>query len=126
MKAIVTSPPEGVLCVIDCGIAVNPDGVRAQMESAVVFGLSAALDQEITLADGVIQQDNFDSYRALRMAECPEIVVKILDSDAAPTGAGEPGLPPIAPAVANAIFAATGVRLRRMPLQQAWNQRGAR
>jgi CO/xanthine dehydrogenase Mo-binding subunit len=109
-----------VYCAVDCGVAVNPDGVRAQMEGAIVFGLSAALGQEITMVDGVVQQTNFDSFPALRMHECPEIVVEILDSDEAPSGVGEPGLPPIAPAVANAIFAATGVRLRRMPLQKAW------
>lgn len=104
--------------VVDCGIVVNPDIVRAQMEGGVVFGLSAALDQEITLVDGVVQQRNFDTFPALRMFECPEITVTILESDAKPTGVGEPGLPPIAPAVANAIFALTGRRLRRLPLQK--------
>ncbi len=112
-----------VHAVIDCGLAVNPDGVRAQVEGAIIFGLSAALDQQITLVDGAVQQANFDSFPTLRMHECPEIVVEIMSSTEAPTGAGEPGLPPIAPAVANAIFAATGVRLRRMPLQRAWAER---
>ncbi|HWU85880.1 MAG TPA: molybdopterin cofactor-binding domain-containing protein, partial [Kofleriaceae bacterium] len=115
-----------VYCVVDCGIAVNPDVVRAQMEGAIIFGLGAALDQEITLVDGVVQQRNFDTFPPLRMFEAPEIIVQILDSDQDPTGVGEPGLPPIAPAVANAVFALTGVRLRRMPLQRAWNERGAR
>lgn len=115
-----------VYCVVDCGIAVNPDLVRAQMEGGIIFGLSAALDQEITLVDGVVQQTNFDTFPLLRMYEAPEIIVQILDSDRDPTGAGEPGLPPIAPAVANAVFALTGVRLRRMPLQRAWNERGAK
>ena len=115
-----------VYCVVDCGLAVNPDIVRAQMEGGIIFGLSAALDQEITLVDGVVQQTNYDTFPSLRMFEAPEIIVQILDHDRDPTGVGEPGLPPIAPAVANAVFALTGVRLRRMPLQRAWNERGAR
>jgi isoquinoline 1-oxidoreductase/isoquinoline 1-oxidoreductase beta subunit len=114
-----------VFCVVDCGVVINPDVVTAQMEGGILFGLSAALDQEITMKDGIIQQDNYDSFPALRMFECPEIVVKVVDSHEPPTGAGEPGLPPIAPAVANAVFAGTGVRLRRMPLQRAWDERGA-
>jgi CO/xanthine dehydrogenase Mo-binding subunit len=113
-----------VTCVIDCGIAINPSIVRAQMEGAIIFGLSAALDQQITLKDGVVQQSNYDSFPVLRMFEAPEITVHILDSDKHPTGVGEPGLPPIAGAVANAVFALTRVRLRRMPLQHAWNERG--
>jgi CO/xanthine dehydrogenase Mo-binding subunit len=115
-----------VYCVVDCGIAVNPSIVRAQMEGAIIFGLSAALDQEITVEGGVVQQRNFDTFPPLRMFEAPDIVVQILDSENHPTGAGEPGLPPIAAAVANAIFALTGTRLRRMPLQHAWNERGAK
>lgn len=111
-----------VFCAVDCGVAVNPDVVRAQLEGAVIFGLSAALDQQVTLVDGVVQQRNFDTYPLLRMFEAPHIEVVILDSDEAPSGIGEPGLPPIAAAVGNAIFAGTGVRLRRMPLQLAWNQ----
>ncbi|CAN5720251.1 xanthine dehydrogenase family protein molybdopterin-binding subunit [soil metagenome] len=108
-----------VYCVVDCGIAVNPDIVKAQMEGAIIFGLSAALDQEITLVDGVVQQRNYDTFPLLRMFECPEIIVQIMESDESPTGVGEPGLPPIAPAVANALFRLTGKRLRRMPLQRA-------
>lgn len=111
-----------VYAVVDCGIALNPDIVRAQVEGAIIMGLSAALDQEITLKGGEVQQTNFDSFPLLRMNECPEIVVEILDSDKPPTGIGEPGLPPIAPAVANAIFDLTGVRLRRMPLQAAYDE----
>ena len=114
-----------VYCVVDCGLVVNPDIVKAQLESAVIFGLSAALDQEITLVDGVVQERNFDAFPALRMFEVPEIIVQALPSDAKPSGIGEPGLPPIAPAVANALFRLTGVRLRRLPLQRAWNERGA-
>lgn len=112
-----------VWCAVDCGIVVNPDVVVAQMEGGIIFGLSAALDQAITVVDGVVEQHNYDSFPALRMFECPEIVVDVSVSRAEPTGVGEPGLPPIAPAVANAIFAATGVRLRSMPLQKAWDDR---
>jgi CO/xanthine dehydrogenase Mo-binding subunit len=114
-----------VFCVVDCGLAVNPDIVKAQMEGGIIFGLSAALDQEITLVDGVVQQTNFDTFAPIRMFEAPEIVVEVIDSPDEPTGVGEPGLPPIAPAVANAIFALTGKRLRRMPLQRALNEGGA-
>ena len=112
-----------VWCAVDCGLAVNPDIVAAQMESAIVFGISAALDQEITLEDGVVQQGNFDTYPALRMHECPAIEVEVLKRSEPPTGVGEPGLPPVAPAIASALYAATRVRLRRMPLQRAWDQR---
>jgi len=94
--------------------------------SAIIFGLSAALDQEITLVDDVVQQRNFDTFPVLRMFEAPEIIVQILESDHEPTGVGEPGLPPLAPAVANAVFALTGVRLRRMPLQRAWDEHSVR
>ena len=112
-----------VYCVVDCGLVVNPDIVRAQMEGSIIFGLSAALDQEITLVDGIVQQRNYDTFPLLRMFEAPEIVVEILPSEAPPTGVGEPGLPPVAPAVANAMYRLTGVRLRKMPLQRAWNER---
>jgi CO/xanthine dehydrogenase Mo-binding subunit len=112
-----------VWCVIDCGIAVSPDVIRGQMESGIIYGLSAALWQEITFRDGRIEQGNFDTYRIMRMSECPEISVQIIDSTEKPTGVGEPGLPPVGPATANAIFAGTGVRLRRLPLQRAWDER---
>ncbi len=115
-----------VYCVVDCGLAVNPDLVKAQMEGGIIFGLSAALDQEITLVDGVVQQTNFDTFPPLRMFEAPEIIVQVIESPDDPTGVGEPGLPPASAAVANAIFALTGTRLRRMPLQRAWNERGAK
>ncbi|MBK7195523.1 MAG: xanthine dehydrogenase family protein molybdopterin-binding subunit [Myxococcales bacterium] len=111
-----------VWCAVECGQVVNPDLVRAQLEGGVVFGLSAALDQAITLADGVVQQRTYDQFPPVRMADCPRIEVAIVPSDAAPTGVGEPGVPPIAPAVANAIFALTGRRLRRMPLQRAYQE----
>ncbi|MHB8455013.1 MAG: xanthine dehydrogenase family protein molybdopterin-binding subunit [Acidiferrobacterales bacterium] len=106
-----------VVCAIDCGIVVNPDTVVAQMQSAIVFGLSAALDGEITIRNGRVQQSNFNDYKVLRMDEMPEIEVHIVPSTESPTGIGEPGTPPIAPAVANAVFAATGKPVRRLPIR---------
>jgi len=114
-----------VFCVVDCGLAVNPDLVKAQMEGGILFGLSAALDQEITMVKGVVQQTNFDTFPLLRMFEAPEIHVEVIDSPDEPTGVGEPGLPLIAAAVANAVFALTGKRLRKMPLQRAFDEGGA-
>ena len=108
-----------VTCVIDCGIAVNPDGIKAQMESGIVFGLSAALYGAITIKDGRVEQSNFHDYPLLRFNEMPQVDVHIVTSQAAPTGVGEPGTPPIAPAVANAVFALTGKRLRQLPLKLA-------
>lgn len=104
-----------VVCAADCGIAINPDVIRAQMEGGIAYALSAALREEITLQDGEVQQDNFDNYRPLRIDEMPEVEVHIVSSGEAPTGVGEPGVPPLAPAVANAIFAATGKRTYRLP-----------
>ena len=106
-----------VICVVDCGVAVNPNLIRQQMEGAIVFGLSAALRGEITLDKGQVQQSNFNDYAPLRIHECPTIQVDIIPSDAAPSGVGEPGTPPIAPAVANALYALTGTRLRSLPLK---------
>ncbi len=106
-----------VVCVIDCGQVVNPDTVIAQMESGIVFGLSAALFGEITLEDGRVQQNNFPNYDVLRLADMPMIDTYIIESDAAPGGVGEPGTPPIAPAVANAIFVVTGQRIRSLPIR---------
>ena len=108
-----------VVCAVDCGLTVNPDIIKRQMESAIVFGLSAALFGEITLKDGKVQQSNFDNYPVLRMNEMPKVEVHIVASTQAPGGVGEPGLPPAAPAVANAIFAATGKRIRKLPLRLA-------
>ncbi|WBX82561.1 xanthine dehydrogenase family protein molybdopterin-binding subunit [Sphingosinicella microcystinivorans] len=105
-----------VTCVIDCGRIVNPDIIKAQMESAIIFGLTAALHGQVRFADGEAEQLNFDSYPLLRLDEAPEIDVHIMASDAAPGGVGEPGVPPLAPALVNAIFAATGERLRDLPL----------
>ncbi|MEO7735714.1 MAG: molybdopterin cofactor-binding domain-containing protein, partial [Kofleriaceae bacterium] len=113
-----------VFCVVDCGLPVNPDIIKSQMEGAIIFGLSAALDQEITLVGGVVQERNYDTFPLLRMFETPEIIVEILASEEQPTGVGEPGLPPIAPAVAAALFRLTGKRLRRMPLQRALREAG--
>ena len=108
---------EKVYCAVDCGRAVNPDIVKSQMESGIVFGLTAALKSKITISDGAVQQSNFDDYAMLRMNEVPEIEVAIIETDADPTGVGEPGTPPAAPALANALFAATGVRQRDLPLK---------
>lgn len=109
-----------VTVAIDCGKTVNPDIVKAQMEGGVIFGLTAALHSEITIQDGRVQQSNFHDYPLLRMNEAPEIEVCILSSDAAPGGVGEPGVPPVAPALANAVFAATGKRLRNLPLRLSY------
>lgn len=108
---------ERVTCVVDCGLAVNPDVVAAQMESGIIFGLTAALFGEIDFVDGAAVESNFHDYRMIRMADAPAIDVVILESERPPSGVGEPGTPPIAPAVANAVFAATGRRLRSLPLR---------
>lgn len=104
-----------VTCAIDCGRVVNPDIVRQQMEGGIIYGLTAALHGTVTFADGLPEQTNFDTYPLLSMAETPEIDVHIIDSSEAPGGVGEPGVPPIAPAIANAVFAATGMRVRDLP-----------
>jgi isoquinoline 1-oxidoreductase beta subunit len=106
-----------VVCAIDCGHVVNPDTVKAQMESAVIFGLTAALYGEITFEKGRVQQRNFHDYRMLRMHEAPEIEVHIVPTMEKHGGVGEPGVPPLAAAVGNAIFAATGKRIRRLPIR---------
>jgi isoquinoline 1-oxidoreductase beta subunit len=105
-----------VVCAVDCGIAVNPDVIKAQMEGGIAYALSAALREEVTLTEGEVQQGNFDRYRILRIDEMPEVEVHIVASTEAPTGVGEPGVPPLAPALANAIFAATGKRIDRLPI----------
>ena len=105
-----------VVCAVDCGMTVNPDTVAAQMESGIVFGLSAALWGAITLKEGRVEQGNFNNYSILRMRDMPEVQVHIVPSREEPTGIGEPGVPPIAPAVANAVFMATGRRIRRLPI----------
>jgi isoquinoline 1-oxidoreductase subunit beta len=105
-----------VVCAVDCGPAVNPGQIEAQLQGGIVFGLSAALYGEITLERGRVVQGNFDSYPVVRMADAPAVEVHIVPSTDAQGGAGEPGVPPIAPAVCNAIFAATGKRIRKLPI----------
>jgi isoquinoline 1-oxidoreductase subunit beta len=108
---------EQVHCVVDCGQTINPEIIEAQMESGIIFGLTAALKGKIDLVDGAVQQSNFHDYPMLRMSESPAISVHIMASDAEPTGVGEPGTPPVAPALANALYAATGERQRKLPLR---------
>ncbi len=119
--AEVSRRPEGlpqverVVCAVDCGTAINPDVVRAQMEGGIGYGLAAALWSEVTLVQGRVEQRNFDDYRPLRIADMPAVEVYIVPSGAAPSGVGEPGVPLIAPAVANAFFRLTGQPVRRLP-----------
>lgn len=108
-----------VVCAVDCGLAVNPDQVAAQMEGGIGYGLSAALSGAITVTQGAVDQSNFHDYQVLRMPEMPKIEVHIVPSTENPSGVGEPGVPVIAPAVANALFAATGKRLRKLPFATA-------
>jgi len=102
---------------VDCGMIVNPDGVSAQVEGAIIDGLSAAFYGEITISEGSTEQSNFHDYQLLRMSEAPDIEVHIISSTASPTGIGEPPYPPVAPALCNAIFAATGNRIRHLPVR---------
>ena len=106
-----------VVCAVDCGIIVNPDRVNAQSDVGIVLRLTAALCGEITLKNGRVEQSNFNDYRALRINEAPTIEVHLVISVEAPGGIGEPGTVGIAPAVANAIFAATGKRIRKLPVK---------
>jgi isoquinoline 1-oxidoreductase beta subunit len=106
-----------VVCAIDCGKVVNPDNVAAQMEGGIVFGLTAALKAETTVQDGRVQQSNFNDYPLLQMSEMPLVEVYIVESGNSPRGVGEMGVPPIAPAVANAVFSATGKRIRHIPIR---------
>jgi isoquinoline 1-oxidoreductase beta subunit len=110
---------ERVVCAVDCGVAVNPDVIRAQMEGCIGFGLGALFHSEVDIVAGRAQQRNFDTYKALRIHEMPVVEVHIVASAAAPTGVGEPGLPPLAPAVANAMARLGAPRLRRLPLSRA-------
>ncbi|HEY4043006.1 MAG TPA: xanthine dehydrogenase family protein molybdopterin-binding subunit [Rhodopila sp.] len=113
-----------VVCAVDCGIAVNPDIVVAQMEGGVGYGLGAALRNKITLTNGEVDQSNFHDYEPLRIVDMPTVEVHIAASGEAPTGVGEPGVPAVAPAISNAIFAACGKRLRSLPFSAA-SQQGA-
>ena len=108
-----------VVCAVDCGIPVNPDTIRAQIQSGIIFGITAALYGKITLKDGRVEQGNFDTYQILRMNEAPAIEVHIVQSSEAPGGIGEAGTSCISAAVTNAIFAATGKRLRQLPVDAA-------
>jgi isoquinoline 1-oxidoreductase beta subunit len=105
-----------VTAAVDCGFAINPDQVVAQIQGAVAYGLSAALYGEITVDQGRVQQGNFDDYPILRLEDSPPVDVHIVENGGPLGGLGEPGLPPLAPALAGAIFAATGKRIRRLPL----------
>jgi isoquinoline 1-oxidoreductase beta subunit len=105
-----------VTCAVDCGRIVNPDTIRAQVMGGVLFGLTAALWGEVTFEKGQIRQSNFHDYRPLRMAEAPAVTTVILESDEAPGGIGEPPCSAVSPAVTNAIFAATGMRVRTLPI----------
>src|SRR4029077_1751730 len=106
-----------VVCVVDCGQVVNPDTAVAQMEGGIVFGLTAALWSEISIKNGRVQQSSFPDYRIMRLNECPKIDVHLIESAEAPGGLGEPGTACVAAAVANAVAAATGKRITRLPLQ---------
>jgi len=106
-----------IVSAVDAGMSVNPDGLKAQIEGAIIYGLTAALNGEITIEKGAVVQANFPDYEMIRLATCPQIEIYLHESDGAVGGAGEPGVPPTAPAVANAIFAATGVRVRDLPIK---------
>lgn len=106
---------EKITCAVDCGIVVNPDGVRAQVEGALLFGLGTSLKERETVTNGAIDQKNFEDYPLLRMDEIPDVDVHIVESTEPPGGVGEPPITLIAPAVSNAIFAATGARMRQLP-----------
>ena len=106
-----------VVCAIDCGVVVNPDIVAQQIESGIVYGLSAALHGEITIEAGAVKQKNFDSYGMLRMKDAPQVETHVVVSAEAPGGVGEPATPPVAPAVANALLKLTGKPVRSLPIK---------
>jgi isoquinoline 1-oxidoreductase beta subunit len=117
-EVLVTPPTikvERVVAAVDCGVPINPDVITAQIEGAIGFALAAVLRNQVTLKQGVVQQSNFDDYEPTRMREMPQVEVHVMKSEEAPSGIGEPGVPPLAPAIGNAIFAATGKRLRSLP-----------
>jgi len=107
-----------VTCAVDCGLAVNPDSVAAQMEGGIAFGLSTAFLSEITIAQGRVEQSNFDGFQLIQLAQMPDIQVVIVESGEKPGGTGEEAVAPVAPAVINALHAATGKRLRSLPLSR--------
>ena len=102
---------------VDCGRPINPDGVRAQVESAAIYGLSAAMHDAITIQGGRVEQSNFNDYEMPRIEETAKIEVHVVESTEEPTGIGEPGLPVVAPAICNAVFTLTGKRIRRLPIR---------
>ena len=106
-----------VVCAVDCGMTVNPDTVKAQMEGGIIFGITGALFDEITIKDGRVEQNNFNDYRILRINDAPMVEVYLVKSTESPGGIGEPGTSAITPAVTNAIFAATGKRIRKLPVK---------
>jgi isoquinoline 1-oxidoreductase beta subunit len=106
-----------VVSAVDCGRAINPAIVKAQVSGGLIFGLTATLLGEVTLKNGQVQQSNFDDFPILTMAETPDIEVHLIDSQEPPSGIGETGVPPIAPAVANALSAAVGKRIRKLPIR---------
>lgn len=108
-----------VVCAVDCGPIINRDNLVAQIEGALTMGLSAALKEKVEFSGGGVQSANFGDYQLLRMSEAPDIEVHILESEGPIGGMGETGLPPVAPVVANAVFAATGTRIRRLPMTPA-------
>jgi isoquinoline 1-oxidoreductase beta subunit len=110
-----------VVCAVDCGVVVNPDNVRAQMEGGIGFGLGAVMKSQLTLDGGRIVEGNFDTYEVLRFDEMPQVEVHMVASTESPTGVGEPGVPPIGPAVANALYQANKKRLRVLPFARAEN-----
>lgn len=116
LRADGTPKVDRVVVAVDCGVAVNPDQIKAQMEGCVGFALAAALYGQIDIENGAVKQGNYHDYKVLRIGEMPVIEVHIVDSQQAPTGVGEPGVPPLAPAVANALAKLTGQRVRRLPL----------
>ena len=109
---------------VDAGIAVQPKNIVAQIESAMTFGLGAALIEQITLKDGVVQETNFHEYRVMRMSDMPPMDVKVISTDNKPTGIGEAGVPVVAPAIANAVAQLTGKRLRHLPMTPERVKRG--
>jgi len=108
-----------VTCAVDCGTAINPLGIEAQVQGAIAFGLSAVLQSEVTLKNGRVEQSNFHDYRVLRLPDMPEVQVEVLESGAKMGGIGEPATAPISAAVANAVYALTKQRLRSLPLRLA-------
>lgn len=105
-----------VVCAVDCGMVVNPNTIEAQVQGGIIFGITAALYSQITIKDGRVEQNNFTDYRMLRIDQTPPIEVHIVKSSEAPGGIGEPGTAALAPALTNAIYAATGKRLRQLPV----------